>query len=90
MELKIRRAIARQTRLVLNHTNLACRVDYDLLPFRGEVVVANGVTNNASYKKPKSLPRREVAWAPFSAAKVCTRLCWPTGGESGPRESSRL
>jgi len=31
--------------------------------------------NNASYKKPKSLRRREVALVPFSAAKVCTRLC---------------
>src|SRR6266581_4213992 len=33
--------------------------------------------NNASCKKPKSLRRREVALAPFSAAKVCTRRCWP-------------
>ena len=32
-------------------------------------------TNNASYKKPKSLRRREVAWALFSAVKVCIRLC---------------
>ncbi len=32
-------------------------------------------TKDASYKRPKSLRRREVAWAPFSAAKVCTRRC---------------
>src|SRR5205814_10098890 len=44
-------------------------------------------TNNASYKKPKSLRRREVALAPFSAAKVCTRLCCRTGGETVPMEA---
>src|SRR5712671_5572758 len=32
-------------------------------------------TNNGSCKRRKPLQRREVASAPFYAAKVCTRLC---------------
>ena len=32
----------------------------------------------------------QVASALCSAGKVCTRLCWPIGGESGPMEFARL
>jgi len=60
---------------------------------------------NGTYPSPAQIAQMEeerIRWntevwypsandlAPFSAAKVCTRLCWPTGGESGPMESSKL
>ena len=44
-------------------------------------------TNNASCKKPKRLPPHQAALALCSAAKDCTRRCWPIGGVSGPTAS---
>ncbi len=46
-------------------------------------------TNSASWPRPRWLPPYPEAWARFSGAKVCTRLCWPIGGANGPTASAK-
>src|SRR2546422_552521 len=45
-------------------------------------------TNSASWPRPR-LPPYPAASARFSAAKVCTRPCWPIGGANGPTASAK-